>query len=133
MERKLIYNAIRTPDGTLLVSRHTHDYVSHIDKNGEEYFLDGGMGHIRTSINIISYEQEFRPNNPYLKTYLAEKEFRQKNKPPLEYYLICVGRSLSNYSYDPISILNNTVYFIDSYNKNISVKDSLDNFSKYNG
>ena len=26
MERQLIYNAIRTPDGTVLVSYHRHDY-----------------------------------------------------------------------------------------------------------
>ena len=31
--RKLIKNSIRTPDGTVLTSRHRHDFKSHKDKN----------------------------------------------------------------------------------------------------
>lgn len=34
MERVIIQNAIRTPDGTFLVSKHRHDFVSYKDKNG---------------------------------------------------------------------------------------------------
>ena len=49
--KRLIYSAMRTPDGTLLESRHRHDYVTHIDANGEEYMLDGGKDYIRCSIN----------------------------------------------------------------------------------
>lgn len=51
MERTLLHSAIETPDGTVLTSRHRHDYVSHVDKNGETYILDGGIDYIRTSIN----------------------------------------------------------------------------------
>lgn len=46
---KLIYNAMRTPDGTVLVSRHRHDYVTYTDKNGKEYMVDGGLDYIRRS------------------------------------------------------------------------------------
>ena len=42
MEKKLILSRIRTPDGTILTSYHQHDYVTHTDKNGETYMLDGG-------------------------------------------------------------------------------------------
>jgi len=44
---KIIYNAIRTPDGTVLVSRHWHDYVSHKDLNGTTYAVDGGLEYLR--------------------------------------------------------------------------------------
>jgi hypothetical protein len=51
MEKQLIYNAIKTPDGTVLVSYHRHDYKTHLDANGEEYIIDGGTDYIRTSVN----------------------------------------------------------------------------------
>ena len=57
MEKQLLHSSIRTPDGTILTSKHRHDYVSHLDKNNETYFLDGGAeGYIRTSINVEKAE-----------------------------------------------------------------------------
>ena len=56
MSNQLVVNKIRTPDGTILWSRHRHDYVTHLDENGEEYMLDGGTEHIRTSVNEVSAE-----------------------------------------------------------------------------
>lgn len=56
-EPKLIRNAIRTPDGTLLVSRHRHDFVSHVDAtNGHKYQIDGGLEYCRRSVPG-SYEE----------------------------------------------------------------------------
>ena len=126
MEKQLIYNAIRTPDGTVLVSYHRHDYVTHLDTNGDEYSTDGGLDYLHRSVNkipaedlslyddepfekirevihrggrgksgkeelkyvklsevddewlgaIIDYEERLRPDNPQLKWYNLEKDYR---------------------------------------------------------
>lgn len=45
----IIYNGLRTPDGTVLESLHRHDCVTHVDKNGKTYLLDGGLSYVRYS------------------------------------------------------------------------------------
>ena len=49
-----LYNSIKTPDGTVLHCKNSHDYQSHYDKvTGETYMIDGlGYG-TRSSINIV--------------------------------------------------------------------------------
>ena len=43
-------NAIMTPDGTILESKHRHDYVSYIDtKDREFYMVDGGRAYFKRS------------------------------------------------------------------------------------
>lgn len=51
MEKQLIYSAIKTPDGTILESKHRHDFVTHIDANGEYYQNDGGIDYFHRSVN----------------------------------------------------------------------------------
>lgn len=48
----LICNRWKCPDGTILQSRHRHDYVSHTTDKGEYCFLDGGLDYIRHSGNL---------------------------------------------------------------------------------
>ena len=46
---EILCNIMRTPDGTILESKHRHDYVTHMDANGKEYMLDGGLDYVRCS------------------------------------------------------------------------------------
>lgn len=48
---KLLANKIRTPDGTILESKHRHDYVTYTDKNGLEYMVDGGLEYLRRNVH----------------------------------------------------------------------------------
>jgi hypothetical protein len=47
LEPKIVCNRIRTPDGTVIYSRHRHDYVCHVDDNGFEYVVDGGLDYLK--------------------------------------------------------------------------------------
>lgn len=49
--QRLLVNGMRTPDGTEIFSRSVHDYVTHTDKNGEQYMVDGGNEYLRRSVN----------------------------------------------------------------------------------
>jgi len=54
----LVYNAIRTPDGTVLESKHRHDYVTYQDKNGKEYMVDGGLEYTRRNVHADAPYEE---------------------------------------------------------------------------
>ena len=57
-KQRLIYNAIRTPDGTVLVSRGVHDDKEYRDTVwGEEYMVDGGLEYIRRFVTKTPYEE----------------------------------------------------------------------------
>ena len=49
--RKIVYNGLQTPDGTIIESTYRHDFVSYQDKNGKTYIIDGGLDYVRRSIN----------------------------------------------------------------------------------
>lgn len=75
----ILYNAIKTPDGTTLVSEHIHDYKTHVDKvTGEVYMVDGGNAYLRrnnTKIHAedlsVTTESSFQDQRsvPFWKTY----------------------------------------------------------------
>jgi hypothetical protein len=44
----ILFNAIKTPDGNVLSSRHRHDFVVHTDEvTGKKYGVDGGADYFR--------------------------------------------------------------------------------------
>ena len=47
----IVLNSIQTPDGTIIISRNTYDFVRHLDANGCEYFVDGGNQYLRRGGN----------------------------------------------------------------------------------
>ena len=52
---RLVKQAIQTPDGTILVSRHRHDYVIYVDTvTGEKYMVDGGINYRRGIVNKVN-------------------------------------------------------------------------------
>jgi hypothetical protein len=46
--KKILANRIITPDGTMLQSFSTHNFVKYTDANGKEYAVDGGLDYQRT-------------------------------------------------------------------------------------
>lgn len=46
-EATILVNAIRTPDGTVIRSHTRHDMCCHVDANGHEYCVDGGLDYLR--------------------------------------------------------------------------------------
>lgn len=54
--RQLLVNKIMCPDGTVLQSFHRYDYKEHVQEDGDEYFIDGGLEYQRyggTSVDKI--------------------------------------------------------------------------------
>ena len=66
-EPRIVLNRIQTPDGTVLISYHVHDYKSHTDAvSGEEYVVDGGCEYLRRTVNTVPYiEQSVYSDEPF--------------------------------------------------------------------
>jgi hypothetical protein len=94
--RVIIYNAIQTPDGTIIESTHRHDYVTHIDKNGEEYMVDGGKDYLRRNVNIVKAKELTMYQEPWTAEFherarkVVKRGGRGKDgRQPLTYVPIC--------------------------------------------
>lgn len=86
----LIYNAIMTPDGTILVSRHRHDYKTHLDANGKEYMVDGGLDYCRRSANGGGVDLTMTDEQPHSiqRDVLEWGTYGKDGKQPLSYISI---------------------------------------------
>ena len=56
-EKRILRNAIKTPDGTILESMNRHDYVEYTDKNGQYYSCDGGKEYLKRGFDIADYDE----------------------------------------------------------------------------
>lgn len=54
--RHLVYNAIQCPDGTILNSRSRHDFQRHVQEDGREYYVDGGLSYQRIGYSDMEYK-----------------------------------------------------------------------------
>lgn len=60
--KRIILNRIQTPDGTILISYHRHDFREYKDKNGEYYMVDGGTDYLRRS---AGHQQPYKEMSLY--------------------------------------------------------------------
>lgn len=56
MEKTIVINRIKTPDGTILTSYHRHDFKTYVDANGKTYGVDGGLDYLKR-IGDQDYEE----------------------------------------------------------------------------
>lgn len=51
---QILRNALRTPDGTVLESKHTHDFVMHRDRvTDDDIGIDGGHAYLRRIGSLV--------------------------------------------------------------------------------
>ena len=121
MEKKIILNRIKTPDGTILTSYHRHDYIEYIDDNGLEYMVDGGTWYLRRNIHKdFPYEElSVYEDDPFeiIRESLHWGSYGKKMDQPLTWIRLCDMES--------DHIKNCIVYIknVDSMHKHFFIKE----------
>jgi len=87
----IIRNALQTPDGTVIESRSVHDYQTHIDANGKEYMVDGGLDYIRRSANGDEIDLTVTIDDPHevVREALTWGTYGPNGDQPLKYVKLC--------------------------------------------
>ena len=111
VEDGLVYNAIRTPDGTVLVSYNRHDYKTYIDANGHEYMVDGGLDYCRRNVVKEAPAEEltvhFSAGHDKVREVLSWGTRGISGHEPLRYVVLCdmdtdhIKAILLNYALSP--------------------------------
>jgi len=86
--RTLIRNAIQTPDGMVLESRHVHDYIEYVDStNGKTYIVDGGLDYARRSANGDEIDLNVYSDEPHevIREALTWGTYGKNGDQPLTY------------------------------------------------
>jgi len=89
-ETELVYNAIQTPDGTILESKTRHDYKSYEDANGKTYIVDGGTDYMRTSTHSdqINLSVVYGDGHDKVRNVLGWGTYGKDGTEPLHYITI---------------------------------------------
>jgi hypothetical protein len=85
---KLIRNAIRTPDGTILISRFRHNYKEYQDTiTGKVYLVDGGLSYCRRSDNGDEVDMCLYDDQPHeiQREVLKWGSYGKDGKQPITY------------------------------------------------
>jgi len=87
----IIRNALQTPDGTIIESRSVHDYQTHVDANGCEYMVDGGLSYIRRSANGDEIDLTVTLDDPHdiVREALTWGTYGPNGDEPLTYVKLC--------------------------------------------
>lgn len=91
--KKIVANKIMTPDGTILQSYYTHDYKSHIDNNGLEYMVDGGLEYLRRTVPDVPYtELSVYDSDPFdmIRTAFCWGTRGKNGDQPLKWVALCL-------------------------------------------
>lgn len=91
-EQHLVYNGLKTPDGTIIVSRSQHDFVMHDDKvTGKSYGVDGGLSYGRLIGDIQDCERIVHFNTePHetVREFMAWGTYGKNDDQPLRYVAV---------------------------------------------
>lgn len=89
---EIVYNAIKTPDGTIVESRHVHDYVVYNDKNGEDYMVDGGLEYLKRSSshkeNYVDISLIYSDGHEKIRNSFTWGSYGKSGKEELHYILL---------------------------------------------
>lgn len=87
----IVYNAIKTPDGTIVESISRHDFVEYKDKNGKTYAVDGGLEYLRRSAEDNDYEElSMTTEAPFEKIREVVKwgHYGKSGREPLQFVIL---------------------------------------------
>ena len=86
----ILSNRMRTPDRTILESKHRHDYVTHLDANGKQYMLDGGLDYVRSSANGDEWMLTICSDDPHevIRDAVKWGTYGKNGDEPLKYVAI---------------------------------------------
>jgi len=90
---QIVLNAIKTPDGTIIMSHHRHDYVTYTDANGLDYMVDGGHDYLRRNLHEGApyIELSVTDSAPFeqIRESLHWGNRGKDNRQPLKFLPIC--------------------------------------------